>query len=80
MFGKGSHGRLMVMKISLDGQFILIAPFVFGIQRCSCKLSFGTLMVMKISLNGQFFLVVPLTLECKDVFFWVNLHLAHPWS
>jgi hypothetical protein len=33
MFGKGSLGKLMVMKISLDGQFFLIAPFVFGIQR-----------------------------------------------
>jgi hypothetical protein len=49
--------------------FFLIAPFVFGIQRCCWKLSFGTLMVMKISLNGQFFLVVPLTLEFKDVYF-----------
>jgi len=27
MFGKGSLGTLMVMKISLNGQFFLIAPF-----------------------------------------------------
>jgi hypothetical protein len=68
----------MVMKISLDGQFFLIAPFVFGIQRCCWKLSFGTLMVMKISLNGQFFLVVRLTLEFKDVFFFGKPSLGTP--
>jgi hypothetical protein len=45
MFGKGALGTLiMVMKISLDGHFFLIAPFVFGIQRCCWKLSFGTLI------------------------------------
>ncbi len=81
MFNKPSLGALLlVMKISLiKGQFFLISPLCFEIQRCLGEGPLGTFMLMKISLDGQFILIAPFCLWNSEMLL-ETFHLVHLWS